>query len=256
MKKKSIVLFIVIIVSASMASGQAKRDMFPKGKQTTNFNYFTGSEVQNFKTTLKGLGSIGYTYEQPVIKYGGKHLAVSLGLGYCVNFYRFEKNLKLTKTDTKIESEIVTDPPYEFKNTFFSWSKNKMVIGYLLVPVSVDIKLPFADICLGASYARYISGKHKVKYNDPDDAFDNRGKVTLDWMVNDEKEKYKTPNKDFKNYYLNKDNLITSIELIPKIKGERVLGIGFRYNVLPLFIEGKGADIHETSIFLAFYGNK
>lgn len=253
MKEKVYLIFIICLVSVCLASGQSKIKMFAKGSQTTNFNFFTGSQTQNFKTTLKGLGSIGYSYEQPVVSFGNDPLAISIGLGYSVNFYRFEKNLKLTKTDTYIENEIVDNPPYEFKNTFFSWSKNKMVLGYLLVPVGIDIKLHFADIRLEASYARYISGKHKLKYNDPNDTFDNKGKVTLDWMVSDQKEKYKIPNKEFKDYYLNKDNLSTSIEIIPKKSGKRLFGIGFRYNVLPLFIEGKGADIHETSIFVAFY---
>jgi hypothetical protein len=244
---------MVLLLSAYYASGQSKLTLFESNKTTMDFNYFVGNDVANFKTTLKGFGSIGAGYEISIVSFGNEHYALFLNLGYSIRYYRFEKNLKLTKKENEIEDEIIENPPYEFKNTFFSWSKNKMVVTYLNIPVGVDLKFRFADFRLQASYNRYLFGKHKLKYIDENNTMESKGNVTMGWLVGEEREKYKTPNKEFKNYFINKNNLTASIEIIPKINGERIFGIGFKYDLLPFFIEGKGADIHATSIFISFF---
>ena len=253
MKTRTSLFIIVLLFSAFHASGQSSLKLLKGYKETVDFNYFIGNDVANFKTTLKGFGSIGNSLEYSIVSVGNEHYELFLNLGYSIRHYRFEKNLKLTKNENRIENEIVENPPYEFKNTFFSWSKNKMVIGYLIIPVGFDLKFRFADFRLQASYTRYLSGKHKLKYNDDDNKFENKGDVTLKWLVGETREKFKTPNSEFNNYFINKNNMSASIEIIPKISGERIFGIGFKYDLLPLFIEGKGADIHETSIFFSTF---
>ena len=126
------------------------------GRQNTTFNFFTGPDVENFKTTLKGFGSVGNGYDLSMITTGNKYFAVFADLGFSIRYYRFEQNLKLTKTDDLINAEIIANPPYAFKNSFFSWSKNKMVTAYLTVPVGFELKFGFADIRLQASYIRYL----------------------------------------------------------------------------------------------------
>jgi hypothetical protein len=136
-----------------------------------DFNFFSGPDVENFRTTLKGFGSMGNTFELSVISAGGNFIGAYINLGTSIRYYRFEDDLKLTRTDENVTSEIVTGQPYEFKNNFFGWSKNKMVSGYLTGPVGIDIRLGFMDLKLQASYNRYLSGKLKLKYKDPDDNF-------------------------------------------------------------------------------------
>ncbi len=226
--------------------------LFSGGVTYYDFNYFMGDDIENFKTTLKGLGSIGNTYEKSIVKVGNKYVAMFLNLGLSVRYYRFEKNLMLTKSNNMIVDQIVENPPYEFKNKFFSWSKNKMVIGYLVIPVGFDIQSRFADLRIQASYSRYLSGKHKLKYNVIDDGvFENKGDVTISWLAGDKRQKYKIPNEEFKDYFINKNNFSVMAMIRPKLSGKRNIGIGFKYDLNPLFIEGKGPDIHEVSIFIS-----
>jgi len=253
MKTTSISLIILLLMITSHTFGQSQLKLFSGSKGATQVDYFIGDDVENFKTTLKGFGSIGSSAEWLFLSYGNEHFELFVDFGFSIRYYRFEKNLQLTKQEDGIKDEIVENSPYEFENTFFSWSKNKMIIGYFVVPVGFDVKFPFADLRLQASYTRYLSGKHKLKYVDPDDQYENKGDVTMDWLVGDTKEKYKTPNSEFKGYFLNKNNVTISAEIIPKINGERIFGIGFNYDILPLFMEGKGADIHEVSIYISFY---
>lgn len=218
-----------------------------------DFNFFMGDDIENFKTTLKGFGSIGHSYEKSIVEIGNKHIAMYLNLGYSIRYYRFKKNLILTKNENLIEDQIVENPPYEFKNTFFSWSKNKMVLGYLIIPVGFDLKTRFADLRLQASYLRYLSGKHKLKYNinDENGVFENKGDVTIGWLAGDERQKFKIPNDELKDYFINKNNFSVLLMLLPKISGKKNIGIGFKYDLKPLFIENKGPDIHETSVFIS-----
>lgn len=254
MKIKLFVFSLLMGLSVQFVIGQVEIKYFKGQKQTMEFDFFQGPDAADFGTTFKGFGSLGNTFEQSMISIDGKYLNLFANLGYSIRYYRFQDNLRLYKDmEGNVKHDIVSNPPYEFTNKFFSWSKNKMVIGYLLVPVGFDVKTKYADIRLQASYTRYIAGKHKVKYVDPDDEFDSRGKVFMGFLVADEKEKYKTPNKDFKNLNLNKNNVTASFEIIPKKDGERMFGIGFRYDVLPMFMEGKGPEIHEVAIYLTSY---
>ncbi len=217
-----------------------------------DINYFMGDGLDNFKITHKGLGSFGEGYEKSIVEAGNNYIALFISLGYSVRYYRFEKNLLLIKNENSIEDRIVENPPYEFKNTFFSWSKNKMVLGYLVIPVGLEFKSGFADLRIQASYLRYLSGKHKLKYNITDDGlFESKGDVAMGWLAGDERQKYKIPNEELRDYFINKDNFSVLIMLIPKIAGNKNVGIGFRYDLKPLFIEDKGPDIHETSIFMS-----
>lgn len=226
--------------------------LFSGGVNYYDVNYFMGDDIDNFKTTLKGLGSLGYSYEKSLIAAGNKYIGLFVNLGYSVRYYRFEKNLLLTKNNNLIEDQIVENPPYEFNNTFFSWSKNKMVIGYLVIPVGLDLKSGFADLRIQASYSRYLSGKHKLKYNINDDVeFENKGDVTMGWLAGDTRQKYKIPNDEFRDYSINKNNFTVLLMLIPKIFGKKNIGIGFKYDLKPLFIENEGPDIHETSVFMS-----
>ncbi|MBN2215559.1 MAG: hypothetical protein JW723_15095 [Bacteroidales bacterium] len=273
MKTKTTYFFAVLILSISVfyASGQDTASyhkkglsrkwinekggyisLFSGGVNYLDFNYFMGDDNENFKTTLKGLGSIGNSHEISIVTAGNRHIAMFLNLGYSIRYYRFEKNLMLTKSDNSVEDQIVENQPYAFKNKFFSWSKNKMVLGYLVIPVGFDIKTKFADLRIQASYLRYLSGKHKLKYNIIDDGvFENKGDVTIGWLAGDDRQKFKTPNAEFKDYFLNKNNFSVQIMLIPDISGDKNTGIGFRYDLKPLFIEDKGPDIHEVSVFIS-----
>lgn len=254
MKIKLFVFSLLMGLSVQFVIGQVEIKYFKGQKQTMEFDFFQGPDAADFGTTFKGFGSLGNTFEQSMINIEGKYLNLFANLGYSIRYYRFQENLKFSLNEGVTQYEIVDNPPYDYTNKFFSWSKNKMVIGYLLVPVGFDVKTKFADFRLQASYTRYIAGKHKVKYIDPDDEFDSRGKVFMGFLVSDKKEKYKTPNSDFKEWNLNKNNVTASFEIIPKKKdGERMFGIGFRYDVLPLFIEGKGPEIHEVAIYLTSY---
>ncbi len=253
MKMKLIALSVIMGLSIQFVIGQVEIKYFKGQKQTMEFDFFQGPDAADFGTTFKGFGSLGNTFEKSMISIDGKYLGLFANLGYSIRYYRFQENLKFSLNEGVTQYEIVDNPPYEYTNKFFSWSKNKMVIGYLLVPVGIDIKTKYADVKLQASYTRYIAGKHKVKYVDPDDEFEHRGKIFLGFMVADEKEKYKTPNSDFKEWNLNKNNVTAAFEIIPKKDGKRMFGIGFRYDVLPLFVDGKGPEIHEVAIYLTSY---
>ena len=254
MNIRLITFFVIMGLSVQLVIGQTEIKYFKNQKQTAEYDFFLGPDNADFGTTFKGFGSIGNSFQQSIVNIDGKFLGLYAGLGYSIRYYRFQNNLSFSLEEGLTTYSIVNNPPYEYTNKFFSWSKNKMVIGYLMVPIGLDIKTKIADISLQASYSRYIAGKHKVKYIDPDDEFDSRGKVFLGFLVADEKEKYKTPNKDFKDLNLNKNNVTASFEIIPKKKdGERMFGIGFRYDVLPLFVEGKGPEIHEVAIYLTSY---
>ncbi|MBK7174710.1 MAG: hypothetical protein IPH84_16105 [Bacteroidales bacterium] len=253
MKNKILVIILLMGFTAHNAISQVEIKYFKGQKQTMEFDFFQGPDAADFGTTFKGFGSLGNTFEKSMISIDGKYLGLFANLGYSIRYYRFQENLKFSLNEGVTNYEIVKNPDYEFTNKFFSWSKNKMVIGYLLVPVGIDIKTKYADVRLQASYTRYIAGKHKVKYVDPDDEFEQRGKVFLGFLVADEKEKYKTPNSDFKEFNLNKNNVTAAFEIIPKKEGKRMFGIGFRYDVLPLFVDGKGPEIHEVAIYLTSY---
>ena len=217
-----------------------------------DLNFFSGPDIENFRTTLKGFGSMGNTYEVTVFDAGGNFFDAFIDLGASIRDYRFEDNLKLTKTEDLITDEIVDDPPYEFKNQFFGWSKNKMVIGYLTIPVGFDVKLGFLDLRMQASYNRYLSGKLKLKYRDPDNSFEDNSKIFLDGLTNKESEKYKIPNEEFRDYSLNKNNFSVSVMITPKKGDEKMFTAGVKYDIKPLFEEGKGPDIHETAVFFSF----
>ena len=227
--------------------------LFSGGVNYYDINYFMGDDIENFKTTLNGLGSIGNSYEKSIVEVGCKHIAVFLNLGYSVRYYRFKKNLTFIKNENLIEEQIVENPPYEFKNTFFSWSKNKMVLGYIVIPVGFELKSNLADIRIQASYLRYLSGKHKLKYNinDENGEFENKGDVTIGWLAGEERQKYKIPNDEFRDYFIDKNNFSVLVMLMPKISGKKNIGIGFKYDLKPLFVENKGPDIHETSVFIS-----
>jgi hypothetical protein len=227
-------------------------DLLATSSTYFDFNFFSGPDVENFRTTLKGFGSIGNTYEVGLVAAGNKHVNAFINIGTSVRYYRFEENLNLINSEDNVTAEITEDPPYEFKNSFFGWSKNKMVLGYLTIPAGFDIKLGFADVRFQASYNRYLSGKLKLKYKDPDDTFEDNSKIFLDGLVAEENEKYKTGNDDFKDYHLNKNNFSVAVMITPNKAGEKMFTAGFRYDLKPLFEEGKGPEIHETSIFFSF----
>jgi len=230
---------------------QTEVNYFKGMKQTTEFDFFTGDKASDFKTTFKGFGSLANSLEKTLISVDNKYVSLFAGIGYSIRYYRFAENIQFTRTNDALTYVIEKDPDYEFKNSFFSWSKNKMVIGYLLVPVGFDIKSKYADLRLAFTYTRYLAGKHKTKYNDPDQEVENRGTVFFGFMMNDEKEKIKIPNKDFRDFYINKNNFTVSFDIIPKKEGKRLFGIGFRYGIQPLFQTGKGPDLHEVAIVLS-----
>lgn len=127
-----------------------------------------------------------------------------------------------------------------------------MVVGYLTIPAGFDLKFKPVDIRFQASYNIYLSGKHKLKYRTNDDSaeFESNGKVLMGFLVGDSRQKYKTPNKEFRDYYINKTNASVSVAIFPKRYGERKYGFGFRYDLKPFFEEGNTPQINAASVFI------
>ncbi|NJO68480.1 MAG: hypothetical protein HC830_03680 [Bacteroidetes bacterium] len=134
---KAILITLICCISFLTASGQETQEkkskwaykkvnengsyvkMVSDGFQYTTFNFFTGPDVENFRTTLKGFGSIGNDFELTLITVGNRQVDAFLDLGLSLRYYRFEENLMLSKSAGSMEASIVENPPYEFKNKFF-----------------------------------------------------------------------------------------------------------------------------------------
>lgn len=222
---------------------------FDGSTSTMDFNFFTGPDVEDYRVTLKGFGSIGNSVDFSLVAVGNDYLEAFLGAGISVRYYRFEELPDSWAFFTPAQAMLDNG---DFENKFFSWSKSKTVIGYFTVPLGFELKSRIANIRIQASYTRYLSGKYKLKYKDPDNVIDHRGNIALDFIVPDENEKYKVPNSDFNDLPLNKDNFTLLVMLAPKISGMQIFNIGFKYDLKPLFEEGMGPDIHESAIVLHF----
>lgn len=135
-----------------------------------SYNFFTGENVDDFRTTINGFGS-GFLFDafsgrfsQDILQIGTDGVNLTLGAGGAISKYRFSEPLVLFEEDGEFLYTRDADPTHEYGPGFFSGDKSKLVIGTVIFPANINFDLGKFYLSAGGSYDVYLYGKHKRKY--------------------------------------------------------------------------------------------
>ena len=162
--------------------------------QVNMYNGFVGDDAGKLQTTILGFGS-GFIFDifsfrqyRDIVALGTRDVNLSLGLGFAIAKYRFAKNLWFEKPANEVMANVDDDPDHNYDNSFFGYTKSKIVIGSGFAPLNFNFRIGSMYFTFGGLADLYISGKHKVKYRSEEEG----------------KKKRKVGNEDFRDYNLNK----------------------------------------------------
>ena len=236
MKKNIFITVVLLMIISPLFSQkfQVKYNFTPREEGQVGYNFFVGKDASLFQTSIQGFGS-GFIFDIfsgrgsfDVVTVGWEKANLSLGLGYSIMKYRFQKNLVFDMSTDYHTIYEDPNPDHDYVNTFLGYGKSKLVYGSISTPVYLNLKIGKILFSGGAYLDFYISGKHKRKF------IENGNKIVE-----------KIGNSDFRNFGLSKTKLGASVMLkhIPT-------GIFFSVDRMftPFFSESYLPEIYEMRV--------
>lgn len=137
------------------------------------YNFFRGPDAEKFKTTIKGFGSgfildvFNGTLGTPLLSIGWPDHYLGIGAKLNIQKYRFKDPLIMKMDDNgEFVHRIDDDPSREYDDSFFGYTKSKLVLGSATIPAGLSLKLGPIYFS-GGGYADVLfGGKHKLKYKE------------------------------------------------------------------------------------------
>jgi len=135
------------------------------------YTFFTGPDAAGFATTVKGFGSglgeeLNLRQSIEPLLVGTDKINLSIGIGNSINKYRFADNLVPSLSDAGIVSfSPDPDTTHYYQNTFFGYTKTKLVTSTLYMPFNLNI-IPHEEwqFTLGGFIDWLFFAKYKMKY--------------------------------------------------------------------------------------------
>lgn len=245
MNKNLSILFVGLLFTAQILPAQDqfrfRLDVQERDDAGLSYNFFTGQDASDFRTTILGFGS-GFLldaftgrYATQLVTLGTERVYLGAGIGFSISKYRFVDNLilSLSPDKTMVTWQADPDPAHDYSNSFFGYGKSKLVTTSLFFPVDLNIALGDNWVISAGGFADlYLFGKHKRKY-----------------MVENSKIKELVGPKEFRNYNLNKTKLGLEASIWYKKLGLGLCGTWF---VTPFFKKEMGPALHEGRVSLNF----
>ena len=235
-------LLLAMFFFPLLASSQVKYMSNLRTDGGIAYNFFTGPDAADFRTSINGFGS-GFLfdiftgrYSLDLITVGSETANLSLGVGLAINKYRFADNLVIGNENDQIVYEEDPDPNHDYVNTFFGYGKSKLVYSSVYFPLNLDVSLGPMHFSAGGFIDLYLSGKLKRKFK-----------------AEGEKEVVLVKNEEFRDYPLNHTKYGVNALLMHKKSG---VGMGFTYMITPFFQEDHGPVMNETRISFVYKFSK
>jgi len=233
-------LLLVALSSNSFAQfSHSKELLLALNPAPIGMNLLIGNDAGMFETTGQAFGSgmMDFSGVIPLLPFWIKAPEETFGYGVPVGIriskYRFAQDLVFTKNEDlkQIDVMVDNDPEHSFNHNFFSYEGSKLVTGYIHVPLAFNLNITDEFRILGSVfYDRYLFGYHKLKYTEAGE--------TVKKVIK---------NKDFKNYYLNKNKFGVSCGIM-----YGSFGIGGTYVPSTFFEAGRGPELQELRVGLIY----
>jgi hypothetical protein len=241
--KMRIYTLLLSLISSSWVFAQDKFDLRVIHNTRSDFglsyNFFTGNNADDFRTTIKGFGSgflidaFSGRFSQDVFRLGTDDVHLTLGIGAAISKYRFSEPLVLFEENGEYSYTLDTDPSHSYGTGFFSGDKSKLVVGSLIFPVNMNFDLGKFYLSTGGSLDVFVTGKHKRKYT-----------------VDGDRVKEVIRNDQFNDYPINKTKWAISAMLLHK---DSRISVGATYILTPFFKETSAfPELREVRVSLSY----
>ncbi|HLF62260.1 MAG TPA: hypothetical protein VI603_00805 [Saprospiraceae bacterium] len=241
--KTKIYTLILSSISTTCLFAQDKFDLRVIHNTRSDFglayNFFTGDNTDDFRTTIKGFGSgflldaFSGRFSQDILLIGTEGVNITLGAGAAIAKYRFSEPLVFYEENGEFHYTLDNDPTHTYGSGFFSNDKSKLVIGSFIFPANVNIDLGKFYFSAGGSFDLFVTGKHKRKYT-----------------VNGDRVKELIRNDNFNDYPISKAKWGLGAMLLHK---ESNVSAGVTYMLTPFFKENSGfPEMREVRVSFAY----
>ena len=203
-----------------------------------SYNFFTGADADDFRTTIKGFGSgfmldfFSARYSSDVFTLGTRDVFLSFGAGVAISKYRFSENLIIDNEAGVVTWGVDPDPTHDYGTGFFSYGKSKLVSTTVIFPVNLNFDVGDFFISAGGTYDHYLTGKLKRKFK-----------------VDGDKQKVVVKNDSFNDYPVNRHKFGLGFMIMHK---PSKLNVGATYMVTPYFKENLGPELNEVRISVSY----
>lgn len=242
MKTKIYLICLSLISSASLFA-QSKFDVRVIENMRSDFglsyNFFTGDEADDFRTTINGFGS-GFLFDafsgrfsKDILWMGTDDVNVTVGAGIAISKYRFSEPLVFIEENEVYSYGFDNDPAHAYGSGFFSGDKSKLVVGSVIFPVNLNFDLGEFYFSTGGTMDVYLSGKHKRKYT-----------------VDGERVKEVLRNDKLNDFPINKTKWGLGAMLLHKESG---ISAGVTYMLTPFFEDNSNfPELREVRVSFAY----
>jgi len=201
------------------------------------YNFFTGPDAGDFRTSVKGLGSglidpLAIRASANLINIGTDKIYLSIVAGFAAIKYRLAENRVFgTSTEGKLTWNVDPDPTRNYVNSFFGYGKSKLITTSFYFPVDLNMALGNNVTLIAGGYLDInLTARYKMKY-----------------LVGEDKVKEIIRSAEFRKFNPSTLKIGLNTTLVFEKLG---CGLSAAYCLTPFFKPGMGPDIHETSISL------
>jgi hypothetical protein len=244
-KKRSLMLLSALLLAVMNFQTHAQNkatirfmDQIRWESQLT-YNFFTGPDAGNFRTTIDGFGSgildpFGIRASWDIISIGTGRLYLSAGAGFAVTKFRLAKNLVFLGPQSSIAFCIPDPvPTHDYGSGFFSYGKSKIITTSLYFPIDLNMAIGKNILLTAGGYLDLnATARYKMKYR-----------------VGEDKVKEIIRSDEFRKLNPSLAKFGLSATLLHKKLG---YGISASWSLTPFFRPGWGPDIHEARISASY----
>lgn len=229
------------ISSHSFAQNKSSVRLFGQIRMESQltYNFFTGEDAANFRTTADGFGSgildiFGMRTSSDIISLGTDRLYISAGAGFAVTKFRLAQNLVFLGPQSSIAFCIPDpDPAHDYGSGFFSYGKSKIITTSFYFPVDVNLAIGKNILVTAGGYLDLnATARYKMKYK--------VGEETVKEIIRSDE--FRKLNPSVAKFGLN-------ATLFHKKLG---YGLSASWSATPFFKPGWGPDIHEARISASY----
>ncbi len=241
--KTKIYALLLSLISSTCLMAQDKFDVRVVSNTRSDiglaYNFFTGDNVDDFRTSIKGFGS-GFLFDafsgrfsQDILLIGTEDVNLTIGAGGTITKYRFSEPLIFFEENGQFAYTRDTDPSHAYGTGFFSGDKSKLVIGTMIFPANINLDLGKFYLSAGGSLDVFVAGKHKRKYT-----------------VNGDRVKEVIRNDEFNDYPINKTKWALGAMFLHKDSG---ISAGVTYMLTPFFKDNSNfPELREVRVSFGY----
>lgn len=241
MKARLQLLALCLLISGAI-SAQDFQFTILKNTRTDwglSYNFFTGADADDFRTTIRGFGS-GFLldaftgrYSKDIVFIGTNDVHITLGAGVALSKYRFSEPLIFEEVDGSFGYRIDDDPTHEYGNGFFNNDKSKLVVGTFTFPAYLNFDIGSWYVSAGGMVDLFLSGKHKLKFTQ-----------------DGERQTQVIKNNDFNDFPINKTKWGLGGMIMHKPSG---VNVGITYMTTPFFKDNTNfPELNEVRVSFSY----